>query len=78
MRTQRVLTDDDLYQSQRAALGLSPDRQEQILPEPAKPAVSYEQQKIIDQVRQEWEAQQELERLMVIEHKCNQNQYYQW
>jgi hypothetical protein len=82
MRTRSMmLTDEQVYQAQRAALGLSPDtdcHHEKLhsLLEPKKAPMSYAEQKIVAEVRREWEERQEIERLMEIAYKRNKIQHY--
>jgi hypothetical protein len=76
-----VLTDEQEYQQQRAALGLIPDddRHQQTLRSimtPPKAKISYQEQKIVAEVRREWETQQENERLMLLEYKCSKLKSY--
>jgi hypothetical protein len=80
--TTMELNDEYLYQQQRAALGMTPDndRHQQtlrsLLAPPKALRVSAAEQRIVEQVRREWEEKQEFERLALLQHKCNKLEFY--
>jgi hypothetical protein len=56
-----MIPDDDLHQRTLHSL-LAP---------PKAPRLSAAEQKVVNEVREEWEQQQENERLMLLEYKCS-------
>jgi len=64
-------------------LGLAPDADRarilnSLMAPPQAPKLSAAEQRVVAQVRAEWEQEQENERLMLLQHKCNKLQYFLW